>query len=384
MTPALSTAVGTAAGIAGLALLSGAVAFLAAFAYRWYGRVAMPEGPAVLLGLSSVALLLNTTATLTGVIGNSDALVEPTTALYTIGAFVVGGVAAGLGRRSGDRIARDAASLSAGVSGSLDADVSTLVRSRGRAIRLTLPDEIDDVEGYDPVDDDRKAEIAGTTLLFPRGLTVAELRDRLAARLRDDYGVGYVDADVSADGTVQRLALGRRRAGLGRTLPPETVAVAVRADPAFSASPGDAVEVWSTGAAPERVATAELRAAVGDVVTLVVDERDADAVDPDARYRLVTLPREPRADRELLAGIREADEVAGVVEVTEGGELDGSTVGEVPAAVVAVDGPDGLEGTPRPGRRLRAGERVYVLGRPERLRRLGATSVESAATGRAS
>jgi len=376
VTPVVEAGFAAAARIAGLATLSGGVAFAAAVAYRWYGRTPIPEGPAVLLGLSSVALWLNTTATLIGAIGGSDALVEPTTALYTVGAFVVGGIAADLGRRAGDRVATESATLSAGVSGSLDGDVSRLVRSRGRAIRVTLPDEIDDVEGYDPVDDDRKADIAGTTLLFPQGLTVGELRERIVARLEDDYGVGYVDVDVAADGAVDHLSLGRRQAGLGRTLPPGTVGVAVRADPAFSASPGDAVEVWTSGADAERVATAELRAAVGDVVTLVVDERDADALAEDRHYRLVTLPREPQADRELLAGIREADEVAGVVTVAEGGDLDGTLVGDVPATVVAVNGLDGLEGTPRPGRALRPGDRVYALGRPEQLRRIGARSGE--------
>lgn len=377
--PAVEAGFEAATRIAGLATLSGGVAFAAALAYRWYGRTPIPEGPAVLLGLSSVALWLNTTATLIGAIGGSDALVEPTTALYTVGAFVVGGIAADLGRRAGDRVATESATLSAGVSGSLDGDVSRLVRSRGRAIRVTLPEEIDDVEGYDPVDEARKADIAGTTLLFPQGLTVGELRERIVARLEDDYGVGYVDVDVSADGAVDHLALGRRQAGLGRTLPPGTVGVAVRADPAFSASPGDAVEVWTSGGDAERVATAELRAAVGDVVTLVVDERDADALAEDRRYRLVTLPREPQADRELLAGIREADEVAGVVTVAEGGDLDGTLVGDVPATVVAVDGPDGLEGTPRPGRALRPGDRVYALGRPEQLRRIGARPADDGA-----
>ncbi|SNZ17306.1 hypothetical protein SAMN06269185_2978 [Natronoarchaeum philippinense] len=376
--PMIEAALTAAVRIAGLAALSGGVAFLAALAYRWYGRTAIPDGPAVLLGLSSVALWLNTTATLIGAIGGNDALVEPTTALYTVGAFVVAGIAADAGKRAGDRVALDTATFSAGVSGSLDADVSALVRARGRTIRVTLPDEIDDVEGYDPVAPDRKDDIAGTTLHFPRGLTVGDLRERIAARLEDDYGVGYVDVEVSADGEVEHLALGRRQAGLGRTLPPGTVGVALRADPAFSASPGDAVEVWSAGADAERVTTAELRAAVDDIVTLVVDERDADALDAAEHYRLVTLPREPRADRELLAGIREADEVAGVVDVAAGDDLDGTTVGGLAATVVAIDGPNGLEGTPRPGRALASGDRVYALGRPENLRRIGARPSEIA------
>lgn len=133
-------------------MLSGGVAATAALVYRWYGRTPIPEGVGVLLGVGSVALWLNTTASLAGAIDGSDALVEPATAFYTIGTIVVVGIAADLGRRAGDRFAADAASVAAGVTGSLDGDVSTLVRSVRRAIRVTLPAEIDDVEGYDSVD----------------------------------------------------------------------------------------------------------------------------------------------------------------------------------------------------------------------------------------
>jgi len=57
--------------MAGLVVLSGAVAALAAFLYRWYVREAIPRGLSLLVGLSGVAIYLNTSRALGQVIGGS-------------------------------------------------------------------------------------------------------------------------------------------------------------------------------------------------------------------------------------------------------------------------------------------------------------------------
>ncbi|MFC7233693.1 hypothetical protein ACFQMM_24280 [Saliphagus sp. GCM10025308] len=69
---------------------------------------------------------------------------------------------------------------------------------------------------------------------------------------------------MSQDGTVDHLAVGSVPSGIGPTLAPGSVAMAVRADPAPDASPGDVVEVWSAdGSDSRRLATADLRATAG-------------------------------------------------------------------------------------------------------------------------
>jgi len=124
-----------------------------------------------------------------------------------------------------------------------------------------------------------RRELAGKTFIFPRRLTVEELEERVAARLKDDYEVGYVDVELARDGTVSYLALGRRTAGVGPTLPPGTAAVAVTADPPNAAAAGDLVQVWRTdGDRPKPVTTAELRAVHDDTVTLSLDEYDAQSL----------------------------------------------------------------------------------------------------------
>lgn len=385
--------------IVGLAVVAFLVAVLAAILHRWYARSRIPEGLAVLAGLSVVALSLSTYAALGQVIGGTGtglldlevAFVNAVTFLLAAGAALVGG-------RAGDRITGQLNVVSG--AREVDVELSRLVRSVGRVISVTLPDspdEIDDVEGYDPVPEETKEALAGKTFVFPRGLTVAALRERLVDRLVDDYGVGHVDVDLAADGSVEFLAIGSRAAGIGPTLVPGTAATAIRADPPFSATSGDEVQLWSVGAGggpgwtdgpgddgergadapgePERVATGELRAAADDVVTLALDEVDAESIDPREPYRLVTLPSEPRADREFASLLRRADETMGVLEIPEGSPLVGSTTGELAVSVVAiVPGGGTVEAIPPRSRELEAGETVYAIARPEALRRLEAAA----------
>jgi len=257
-------------------------------------------------------------------------------------------------------------------------DARDIVRAVGRQTTVTLPESIEDMPDHDPVAPETRARLEGASFGFPRRLTVDELRSRLVERLTTDYEVGHVDVDLAADGAVEYLALGSRAAGIGPTLPPGQAAVAVRADPASGASPGDLVQVWDP---PERVVTGELRGVAGDVATLAVDDGDAAALDGETDYRLVTLPAQARVDREFAALFRAADETLAVAEVTEGGALAGRTVGSVAAAVVAIRGAEGsVETLPDSARTLVAGETLFLVARPDVLRKLDAAETRSVAT----
>ncbi|HKL28739.1 MAG TPA: potassium transporter TrkA [Natrialbaceae archaeon] len=366
--------------VVGLAALSGGVATGLSLLFRWYAGRRAPEGVAVLVGLAAIALSLNTTAALSSAIVEPGDLFHPTTALFTVGTFAAGTVAADVGNRMGDRIA---VTLFGGTGGRELSDVTQLVRTGGRVIDVELPEHVEDIDGYDPVPDEEKAAIAGTRMRFPRRLTVAELQDRLVARLREDHGIGRVDLELTAEGEVEYLAVGTRMAGIGPTLGPGSVIVAVRADPAFAASPGDTVQVWTRGDGsgattspePERVVTAELRGAVEDVATLAVDAFEADRLDPMERYRLVTLPREPSADREFASLLRAADETMDAVRIAPDSALAGIAVGALDVTVVALRPQDGrVEPIPPRHRVLAADETVYVVGRPDVLRRFEAAA----------
>jgi hypothetical protein len=356
--------------LGGLAIFAGTLAAIAAFVYRWYVREEIPRGLALLVGLSGVAVYLNTTTALGQVIGGSGTPTEIEVALFNIVAFLAGAGGVTLGHWTGDWFGTELFP-DEGVA-DVERDVGRLVQSVGRVISVEFPTDIDDVVGYDPVPAETKETLAGKTFLFPRRLTVDELRSRLVTRLKTDYGVGHVDIELAADGAVEYLALGSRAAGIGPTLPPATNAVAIRADPAFAASAGDLVQVWETDPM-RRVLTAELRGVAEDTVTIAIDAADTQKIDPTTEYRLVTLPVEDRPDREFASLLRAADETFSSVTVEAGSPLHGLAIAALDVLVVAVK-PDAEK--PRaladPSTVLAPGDVVFAIARPDALRRLEA------------
>lgn len=358
-----------AAQVAGMVALAGGLVAVVAIVYRWYANERIQEGLAMLVGLAAVALYLNTTTAIGQVIGGGSGLFDLEAALVNLGTFVLAGVAALVGRRVGDRLAVEATVLTG--RRELEADVGRLVTAVGRVVAVTVPDDIEDMAGYDPVPPETKDALAGTTLLFPRRLTVAELHDRLRTRLADDYGIGHVDMELADDGTLEYLAVGSRAAGLGPTLAPGTAAVALRADPPYAASSGDVVELWRPGPEPEQVSVGELRGTAGDVVTVALDEPVALALDGDGRYRLVTRQATPQADREFAGVLRAADERMAAVTVEPDSDLVGTPLADADVAIVAVQPEEGrLVSVPARDRPFEPGDVVYAVGGPTVLRRL--------------
>jgi hypothetical protein len=369
---AVESLVGFVSAVASFALVAAVVAGVAALVHRWYTRETVPVGVTVLLGLAAVALYLNTTTALQQVIDvGGGTIFEIGDVVRNVITFTVAGLATPVGRAVGDHVATDLFAFTGGRE--LTGDVSRLVRSVGGVTDVTVPDTVEDVEAYDPVAADVKADLAGKTLLFPGRLTADALRDRFVNRLKTDYGVGFVDVEFSDRGEIEFLALGSRVAGLGPTVAPGSAVVALRADPPNNAGAGDVVQIWTRPPNPTQVARAELRATAGDVATLVVDESAVDAFDPAERYRIVTLPISgaPAADREFAALLRNAEETMAVVRVESGSDLEGATVADADATVVAVRPVEGgVAAIPPRSRTLAAGEQVYVVGRPDAIRRL--------------
>lgn len=363
--------------VLGLGVLAAVTAAAAALVYRWYTRERIPAWITAMVGGSAVAVSRQAVGLFraaTDPMVDSPAVFEPTTMLVNVSALGLAVLVAPTGLAIGDRIATNVFAVSG--AREIDAEVSRLVRTVGRVRGIELPesaDGIEDIDGYEPVTEDRKEALAGKTLLFPRRLRDGELVERFTERLKTDYGVGHVDVEIAKDGTVTYLAVGRRAAGIGPTLAPGTAAVAVRADPGAGASAGDAVQLWRAGpdGNPERAATAELRAAAGDVATVIVDEKEAAQLDPERSYRILTLPDEPGAEHEFGSLLRAADETMESVTVEAGSELDGLTLGETDTTVVAVKPSAGtVEAIPSRSRSLGAGDVLYVVARPEAIRRV--------------
>lgn len=356
--------------LVGLAVLAGTLAALVALLYRWLTREQIPVGLALLVGLAAVAVYLNTTTVLGRIIGGEPQALDA--ALFNIVAFLFGTVGSVAGHHVGDRFGADV--LLERSDDDVDDDVSRLVRTVGRVTVVELPDDVDDVVGYDPVSPATREKLSGKRFVFPRNLTVEELRDRLVSRLKTDYGVGTVDVELSPDGAVEYLAVGSHTAGIGPTLPPGTNAVAIRADPAFSASTGDLVQVWETDPL-RRVLTAELRGVAEDVVTIAISSADTPKIDPTRTYRLVTLPVDDRPEREFASVLRAADETFSSVTVEAGSPLHGMPVDALDLTVVGVR-PENGEPIPVPRGEyvLEPGDLVFAISVPDALRRLETAS----------
>ncbi|MDY6779055.1 MAG: TrkA C-terminal domain-containing protein, partial [Halobacteria archaeon] len=371
--------------VLGLTVLSAVVVGILTALHRWYARDRVPLRLAVLTSLTVVAVSLSTEKTLAEFLGGGANFLTSTTVLVNLVSFAAAGAVSLPVVRLVDRLT---VSASENPAAAFEAELGRIVRSTGRFTVVELPehDEIDDIEGYDPVDPEIKAALSETEHVFPRGLTVAELKERLVERLRKDYGVGHVDVEVTQAGEVEYVALGSRVAGLGPTLAPTDVAVALRADPSYGTGTGDRVQIWrgsdASGSELERVATGEVRGVTGaDFVTLALDADDAQRLD-GSEYSLVTLSDRENPERDFVNVLRSEDETMGVVEVESGSPLDGASIADLGVLVVGVssrdilgddagfDGSDSVDVLPEPDRLVEAGEYLYVVGTPDSLRRV--------------
>lgn len=365
--------------IGGLALTAGIIAALSAMVYRWYLRERVATGLALLVALSVVALYLNVKSALGDVVAGETAALSVEAVLFNGAALVVAAATVPLGVRAGDRVYRSTAAVTG--DHTVDGEVSRFIRTVGRLVAIELPADVEDIPGYDPVADDVKTSIADTTLLFPRGLSLSELEDRIELRLTDDYDIGAVDFDLDPDGTITYLAVGRHPAGLGPTLGPGTAAVAVTADPPYAASPGDSVQLWTPPPNPERVTTAEVRATHDDTVTLALDSHDAPIV-AGGDYRLLTLPQTPRPDREFSSLLRAADATMAAVTIASDSPLTNATVAAIHPTIIAISPADGaVDLVPGRTRRLTPGDTLYVVARPDVIRRIETAATPSTPTG---
>ncbi|WP_226479936.1 TrkA C-terminal domain-containing protein [Natrinema amylolyticum] len=360
----------------GFALLAGIIATGVAFGYRGYSARAVPVGVGVFAGLAVVAGWLNLAGLDRAASIGDTPLVHHATAAYFLGAVAVSAVAAEGGRRIGDQFARDAFGIERVAA---TGDVASLVRSARRPTPIDLPERIDDIDGYPPVDASVTRELAGRTMLVPQSGEASALRSRLSTRLERDYDIGHVSVTTDGDGTVDHLAVGRCRTGIGAMLPSGTVAVAIRADPSPTASAGDPVEVWTTAGDSSRlVATGTLRATAGDITTITVsaDTVDEFAFDPESTYRLTTRSDPPDDGYGFMSVLRAADEMVRSVMVREGGALDNEFVEWLSGTALVVVRDDEAIPFPDGNETLRAGDRLSVLGTPSELDSLPANEEE--------
>lgn len=354
-------------GVLGYGALAGIVTAAVAAGYRVATVRRIPRGPAVLAGLSVPTGWLALELWRQGTVVAATAPTHHVSGTYVLGVVTAGAVLAGIGHRLGDHLARGTLDLEhlEGAGNATDR-----LRSARLSVAVTLPESIDDADGYPAVDPGVKRELEGRTFLFPRRLTRVERRTRLRRRLETDFDVGYVAVDLAPDGTVVSLAVGRERSGLGPTLPPGTAAVAIRITRPVDAGAGDPVEVWTDEADPRLVARGRFRSSSVPVATIVIDAADVDAFVSDRQYRLTVGPDAPSGVGALVTAIADADETVIRRTVEVDGPLENEFAGWVPGRILAIDHDGEPLAFPSGNEPLTAGDTLYVVGTPPELRDL--------------
>jgi hypothetical protein len=280
-------------------LLAFGLGVLVGFLYRSYTNSPVPAYAPVIVGLGAIGLWINSANALIVFISGLEETADPVVLANVetnVVTALVGGVGAAVGGRVGDKVAPNVRALAG--ARHVNTEVNRYVRSVGRFVTVTVPESIHAIDGYDPVTEETRSELAGLELVFPRGVTVRELRERITARLREDYGVGYVDVEVDRDGEITYLALGRRVAGVGPTLPPRRVAVAVTANPPPNASPGDLVQLWELPGADDAAVDGE--SARDPTATATDESAGAPVTDADGANEAGSVAEEAPLPRALV------------------------------------------------------------------------------------
>ncbi|MFB6187628.1 MAG: cation:proton antiporter regulatory subunit [Halobacteriaceae archaeon] len=352
--------------VGSIILISEIVVLISAIIYRWYTRNRIQLGLAILLALATVVLYLNVMTALGEVVKGQESHLSTQIVFMNLIVLATSATIAPLALRIGDRIAIAILAVS-GVR-ILEGTVGSFAKTVGGVTTVQLPDKIEDLDNYDPVPQDIKDKLVGKSLVFPRSVSVDELKERLVTRLKEEYDIGFVDVEISSAGEITYLGVGQRLAGLGHTLSPGMAAVAIKGDPPNSASSGDRVQLWTTGENPQRVTTAEIRATQDDVVTIVLDETEAKSLTQDT-YNLVTLPTDTQPEREFVSILRASEETMQIHTVEENSKLIGQTIGDIPISVIAVSREE--EFVPIPPRKysISKNDTLYIVASAEEFRR---------------
>ena len=283
----------------------------------------------------------------------------------------------------------------------LSADVVELVGGRGR-VTVTVVGPVEDLEGYPPLPEEVRAEIAAAEWTFPADASLGTLESRFADRLREEFDVAdaAVSLDAEARATVsaappasalsKRVPAGKRAVSVSGLVPTglargDEVRVLTEAETVsgtvVSARSGDAEPAAPEPPTADETTSAPARApsTTGGEgrVTVAVSRSDAETLLGVESGRVVVTSRGTRREYELLGLLRRAGQRFRRVTVAEGGALDGVTIGGANlrgtfgVAVLGVKSDGAWTIAPRGDTNLRAADDLFVVGSRDAFERLG-------------
>ena len=387
-----------------LGLLTGIIPALVAwslgFLFKYFTGVSVPALAVVVLGVA-----------LAGVNGGLLALVDPTISTLpnserVIIAILVVMMMTLYAHSQGDKLGvafPRRLSLRTLRERTLSTDVVELVGGHGE-VRVTPSGEVADIEGYPPLPNALRADIAAGEWRFPADLPLSEIERRLEDRLRTDHGLAEVTAELDergrasiaaapgSHGVSSRVPPGRRAVSIDALVPTGlargdevtvvldggavsgTIVSARSAGGETEAAPTEEVEDDAVPAEPGRRAAATTDGGEGRV-TVTVDRAAADRLLRADRGRVVVTSRGVRGEFQLLSLLRQAGGRIGKFAVREGADLAGASLGDADlrdaygVEVLAVRTEGDWDVAPTGETSLAVGAEVFVVGGADGVRR---------------
>lgn len=276
---------------------------------------------------------------------------------------------------------------------SLSTDVVELVGGYGR-VRVTVTGEVVDMEGYPPLPTETRQAIRDGDWTFPAELSVGELENRFAERLRTEFDLSDVSVQVDerANATVvaapplsglsKRIPAGHRAisvdtlvpTGLGRGDEVDLVTddttirgtvLSAEAEPSDGPAATDGGETAETPPVSQPLTTTV--GGDGRVTVAVPRVRTKSLVGAD-RPKLIVLARGTRREFELISLLRRAGKRFRKLTLRDDSDLVGSTLATATlresfgVAVLAVRRPDGWVIAPRGDTELAADDQLFIVG----------------------
>ena len=290
----------------------------------------------------------------------------------------------------------------------LSADLVDVVAGRNE-LRIRVTGAIDDIEGYPPLSEGLRTQIADSEWTFPQDLSVSELEARLAERLRTEFELGDVSvaidergrATVAAappfSGLSKRVGSGRRAVSVDALVPTGlargdvvtaltgqgevkgTVVSARSAKASAGGSKPPAAETAETdGGAdetPPKATQAPTTSGGEGQVTLSVSRADSGTLLQADGATVVVEARGTGREYEVISLLRRAGRRFRRVTVRADSALDRTTLGAAAlrdtydVAVLAVKTDDGWQFAPAGSLSVSAGDEVFVVGTGDALAR---------------
>lgn len=212
------------------------LAFGLSFGFRYVAGVKLSDRMGLMIGLGAAGLQ----GGFIGLLRDPEMLRSPTIVSALLAVMMITMYAHAKGKALADALPRG--SVTRGLwRRTLSSDAVERIGRFGQ-VRIRVHGEVGDVEGYPPLPDRLRTEIATREWQFPADLPMSELETRLVDRLETEYDLPVVQASIDTDGRAT-VAAAPPSGALSRRIPPDRRAVSVQARLPSGLARGDEVEL---------------------------------------------------------------------------------------------------------------------------------------------